>query len=156
MNCKFRSLVLIILTLILAGCASTVVPKPSVISLESAMQSVGAGLYQMREAEGGLRTGLIADEVEVTFNVSASGEQGGKLSVEMTPIVTKGGKVEAEASTKYAAERGNKITIKFKNIMTANIKETLIPNTTEFEKLLNIYKLYYGKAPDTYIVVPGP
>jgi hypothetical protein len=71
------------------------------------MQSVGIGLRQLREAEGDMRTGLIADEVDVTFNISASGEQGGKLSVEMTPIVTTGGKAGGEVSTKYSAERGN-------------------------------------------------
>lgn len=79
MNHKFEIIVLVILIIALAGCASTVVPKPSAITLESAMASVGTGLLQMREAEKGLRTGLIADEVQVTFNISASGEQGGKL-----------------------------------------------------------------------------
>jgi hypothetical protein len=60
-------MVFVILTLTLAGCCCIVVPKPSSISLESAMQSVGTGLAQMRKAEGDLRTGLIPDEVEVNM-----------------------------------------------------------------------------------------
>jgi hypothetical protein len=154
MNGKFKKVVFVILALTLAGCASVVVPNPSAISLESAMKSVGSGLRQLREAEGGLSTGLIADEVDVTFNVSASGDQSGTLSVEMTPIVTTGGKAGGEISTKYSAQRGNQITIKFKNIMTANTKDTLIPTTAELEKLIKIYEDTWKNPPDVFFAPP--
>jgi len=78
----------------------------------------------MRDAQGRLRTGLITDEVQVTFNIAASGDQSGGLKVEMTPVST-GPAASGELSTKYTAQRGNQITIKFKNILTANLKDTV-------------------------------
>lgn len=154
MNLKFKIIVLIILTIALAGCASSmVVPKPGAITLESAMESVGTGLRKMREAEGGLRTGLIADEVQVTFNISASGTDSSKLYVEVTPIPTNppvGGKAGAELSSSLTAQRGNQITVKFKNIMTANTKETMVKDTAEFQKLLNIFETSWGTKPDVF------
>jgi len=140
MSHKLRNIVLIILALGLAGCARTVVPQPGAITLEQAMKSVGTGLRAMREAEGGLKTGLIADEVQVTFNITASGTDSGSLHVEMTPIPTNpaAGKVSTDLSSSYTALRGNQITIKFKNLMTASSKDTLITNTDELTKILKI------------------
>ncbi|MBI4001233.1 MAG: hypothetical protein HY348_05565, partial [Nitrospira defluvii] len=83
-----KTIILATIVASLTGCASYVVPKPSVITLESAMHSVGAGFREMKKAEGDLRTGLVPDEVEVTFNISASGEQGGKLFIEVSPLPT--------------------------------------------------------------------
>jgi hypothetical protein len=117
------------------------------------MESVGKGLAKMREAEGGLRTGLIADEVQVTFNISASGTDSSKLYVEMTPIPATpaiGGKAGAELSNSITAQRGNQITIKFKNIMTASTKDTLIPNTTELDKLFTIFRTTWGSSPEVF------
>ena len=150
MSGKLRQSVLIILALALAGCARTVVPKPGAITLESALESVGTGLRKMREAEGGLRTGLICDEAQVTFNISASGTDAGKLYVELTPIPTNsptGGKVGSELSSNYTAQRGNQITIKFKNIMTASNKDALIKDTMELNKLLEIIKNLMARDP---------
>lgn len=143
MNRWLKLIVLIVLLLLLAGCARAVVPHPSAITLESAMESVGTGLRKMRQAEGDLRTGLIADEVQVTFNISASGTDSSNLYVEVTPIPANppiGGKAGAQLQSSLTAQRGNQITIKFKNIMTATTKDTLIPNTTEFQKVLEIIK----------------
>lgn len=112
--------------------------------LESAMHSVGAGFREMKEAEGDLRTGLVPDEVEVTFNISASGEQGGKLFVEVSPIPIGStpiqGKAGGDFSTKYTAQRGNQITIKFKNLLFADPSKTLLKDSVETQKLLNIIK----------------
>lgn len=110
----------------LVGCASYVVPKPSAITLEDALTSVGRGLVQMKNAqieENGnkpFKTGLVASEAEVVFNVIASGTQGSKLFVEMSPIPTTpptSGRAGGEASTSYQASRGNQITLKFKSIV---------------------------------------
>ena len=76
------------IAVLLTGCASVVVPQPAKITIQEAMKQVGEGLKSMKEAQGGLRTGLVPDELEVTFNVTASGEQGGKLTLEATPIIT--------------------------------------------------------------------
>lgn len=143
MNRKLQNIVIVLLTIALAGCASMVVPKPGAITLEAAMQSVGTGLRQMRVAEEELRTGLIADEVQVTFNISANGEQAGKLYVEVTPIPTNpptGGRAGGELSSSYTAQRGNQITVKFKNIMTASNKDTLCKDIKAVEELVKIIK----------------
>lgn len=104
----------------------------------------------MRDAQGELRTGLIADEVQVTFNISASGDQGGGLKVEMTPIPTNpplGGTIGGELSTKYTAQRGNQITIKFKNIMTANTKDTLLKDFNGLKELVEFIKKQPPEGP---------
>jgi hypothetical protein len=101
------------------------------------MRDVGYGLVEMRKAQGELRTGLIADEVTVTFNISAAGEDTNKLYVEVTPILTKpeiGGKVGGEIGSKYTAQRGNQIVIKLKNIMTADTSN-ISKNDHEITKL---------------------
>ena len=113
----------------LSSCASYVVPRPGKITLEEAMKSVGTGLVAMREAQGDLRTGLIAADVQVVFNVTAKGSQNGKLYVEASPIPTAPviqGKVGGEAASSYEAARGNQITIKLTNVMLADPSKTLL------------------------------
>lgn len=112
--------------LFMAGCATSVVPNPSGITLESALVSVGQGLVAMKQAEisqnqgKDFKTGLLASEAEVTFNIIGSGQQGGKLYIELSPIPVGpapiGGKAGGEFSSSYAASRGNQITIRFRNI----------------------------------------
>lgn len=69
----------------LAGCCNSqrIVPEPGKITLQEAMQSVGEGLTRMHDALGGMKTGLMPSAVEVTFNVSASATDTGKLYVEV-------------------------------------------------------------------------
>ena len=158
MNRRFDGFVLIVLALVLAGCARAVVPHPSAITLESAMVSVGKGLVQMKEAEGNLRTGLLADEVQVTFNISATGTDSSNLYVEVTPVPTNpliGGKAGAQLQSGLTAQRGNQITIKFKNIMTAPTKDTLAQNIPDFQKLLDIIKGAPSGGP-LYLPKPKP
>jgi hypothetical protein len=143
MDRKLRFGVVMILALASFSCARTIVPQPGKITLEAAMKSVVEGLRQLRDAEGGLRTGLIADEVTVAFNVSASGTDSSSLHLEMTPIPTSpmaGGKASTDFSSSFTASRGNQITIKFKNIMTAPTNNTLITNTDNLDKVLEIMK----------------
>jgi len=127
------------IAVLLTGCASVVVPQPAKITIQEAMKQVGEGLKSMKEAQGGLRTGLVPDELEVTFNVTASGEQGGKLTLEATPIIATpniGGK--AEFSDTYTAKRSNQITLKFKNIMYADPSKILAKDPEALRELLNI------------------
>jgi hypothetical protein len=126
----------------LTGCASYVVPQPGAITLESAMYSVGVGLREMRRGEGDLRTGLLPEEVTVTFNISASGDQGGKLYVEVSPIplgaVPIKGNAGGELSTSYTAQRGNQITIKFKNLLFSDPAKTQFRNSIETQKMFDL------------------
>ena len=127
------------IAVLLTGCASVVVPQPAKITIQEAMKQVGEGLKSMKEAQGGLRTGLVPDELEVTFNVTASGEQGGKLTLEATPIITMpniGGK--AEFSNAYTAKRSNQVTLRFKNIMYADPSKVLAKDPEALRELLNI------------------
>jgi hypothetical protein len=141
-NIAIKTIVLGIMLVSLTGCASYVVPNPSAITLENAMYSVGAGLREMRRGEGDLRTGLIPEEVEVTFNISASGDQGGKLYVEVSPIPLGvspiQGKAGAELSAKYTAQRGNQITIKFRNLLFADPSKTQFRNSVETQKMFDL------------------
>jgi hypothetical protein len=113
----------VLLTLGLTGCATTVVPNAGKVTLEEALESVGAGLVRMKkrqlEETGGkdFSTGLVPSEAEVTFNISASGNQDGKLYIEASPIPSSGVKVGASAGTAYTATRGNQVTIKFKSLV---------------------------------------
>jgi len=117
---------LIVTGWLLSGCATAVVPNPSAITLESALISVGKGLVAMKQAQleqnagNEFRTGLLASEVDVTFNVIGSGQQGGKLYVELSPIPVGaapiGGKVGGELSSSYTASRGNQVTIRFRSV----------------------------------------
>lgn len=66
----------------------------------------------------------------------------------MTPVATSGGKAGAEVSTKYAAQRGNQITIKFKNIMTASNKDTLCKDVTAVKDLVEVIKTTGLGQPD--------
>jgi hypothetical protein len=138
MNRTIYKIFLIGLATTLAGCAGkAVIPEPGKITLENAMRDVGQGLVAMREAQGNLRTGLIADEVTVTFNISATGVDNSKLYIEATPILTKpeiGGKVGGEAGTSYTAVRGNQIIIKMKNLMTADTSH-IVGKDTEIENI---------------------
>lgn len=124
--------------LTLGGCnnAGRVVPEPGKITLEQAMKSVGVGLKKLREEN--TQTGLIATEVDVTFNISASAKDtsSGKLYIEAgaTPAdvltVTKAG-AEAGFSSEISASRGNTITIKFRNVLAQSTKETIAGKLTD-------------------------
>ena len=118
---------------LLASCARGIVSKPSSITLESAMESVGRGLVRMKHAQveenGGkpFSSGLVASEAECTFNIAASGNDNGKLYVEMSPIPAStpiAGKVGGEVGSSYTASRGNQITVKFRTILFGKTTKT--------------------------------
>lgn len=117
-------------TLLISGCSLfEPVTKPSEVTLEQALASVGSGLKVMHEAEKGTKTGLIASEVTVTFAIAASKDVAGKLTVDLSKTLsggdvsstsTQGGSLEA----KSVQSRSNNITVKFINLMMIP-KETL-------------------------------
>ena len=126
------------LTATLTGCnnAGKVIPEPGKITLEDALESVGAGLQKLQAKN--LKTGLIATEVDVTFNISANAKDtaGGKLYVEAGATaaevleVTKAG-AEVGFTSEITAVRGNTITVKFRNLLVLNTQNTLAGKLTD-------------------------
>lgn len=124
----------------LPSCAPTVA-KPGDIKLEDAMASVGRGFVAMREAQGHLRTGLIASDAQITFNISAKGTNGTHLYLEATPTIsTAPVKIGADRTTNYEGSRSNQITINFKNVMLADPNKTLIKNAKSITELAGVIR----------------
>lgn len=91
----------------------------SSIDLVEAMRQVGKGLTEMRNAQGGVKTGLIADTATVTFNISADSSYGGKLKVDLSaPIISEGAGIGGEVNSQQESKRSNSVTVTFKNILT--------------------------------------
>ncbi|TWC27724.1 MULTISPECIES: hypothetical protein [unclassified Pseudomonas] len=113
-----RNLIWMFFLIPLSGCLQQVT-KPSEITLVEAMREVGEGLAAMREAQGDVRTGLIAESAEVTFKISADAKNGGKLKVDLAaPAVSDGVGVGGELSAERTSGRSNTVTVKFKNLLT--------------------------------------
>lgn len=132
-----RKLLPIAAVVMVTGCATPhVVPEPGKITLQAAMEEVAAGLNKMYDIRKDYpKSGLLPAEVNVTFNISASGKDEGKLFVEAgatSADVLKVTKVGAEVGSKVEASRGNTVTIKFTNILFAP-KDTLVMTKTPDE-----------------------
>lgn len=151
---------------LLSGCATMVEPQPGKITLEEALASVGRGLVEMKrsqlEANNGkeFRSGLLPSEAEVTFNISASGEQSGKLYVEITKTPADAGlKKGGELGTSYTASRGNQITVKFRSIAfskTTKLEDrVIIEGVTDPDVLVKVVKALEGTGL-TINAVPVP
>jgi hypothetical protein len=102
------------------------VAKPTDITIDKAMQDVGAGLGNMKSAldAKGLNTGLLVDEVTMTLNVSAAADRTGKLVLDASSPVLIGpspgsAKIGVEETSSDKALRSNQIQVKFKNWYTA-------------------------------------
>lgn len=113
--------VILLLILALSGCAApgpSEIAKPSDISLEQALKSVGDGLNQMYSAQNGLKTGLIPAEVTVTFNLGVSAKNSTTLSLDFSrtigSAVSKAGLSNEQSSDGL---RNNSVTIRFVNLL---------------------------------------
>jgi hypothetical protein len=131
--------------------ADKIVPQPSNITLEAALVSVANGLQQMKHAEGDLRTGLLAAEVEVTFNVTASATDANKLVVDISgspaQSVTGTAKLGGEAGTTLAASRGNQIKIRFTNLLYADEHQLVfIKDPEQIKRILDILSTSSGPS----------
>jgi len=122
------------------ACASNkIVPQPSSITFEAALLSVANGLREMKRAEGDTRTGLLAAEVEVTFNVTASGTDNGKLVVDVGAMPVEAVKGSAEAGSTITSARGNQIHIKFTNLLYAENSQLVFAKPPdEVAKILDV------------------
>ena len=144
-------LVVISLACISGGCTSEF-GKPTNITLEQALTSVGLGLAGMRTAERSVAGagGLIPQSVTITFNVGASASDNGSLSIQGAapagaPVTASG---SASTSTTAAATRSNQITITLTNILFAPAG-VLADNPDTLDKLLKTLK---DHGYDLYVV----
>jgi hypothetical protein len=148
-NMKDRVLLatIVIFGFVLVGCSSPkVVPEPTKITFEAAMEQVATGLNKMYDVgKNHPKSGLTPSEVTIEFNISADATDKGKLSIEGGANVTNGlefTKAGAEASSEMKASRGNKITIKFTNLFLSATKDSLImvKKPGEISQLLSLLK----------------
>ena len=128
--------VLVILGLSTPGCSTgKVVTKPTDITLEAAMESVGAGLKRMRDAEGDTKTGLLPSDVTVSFNVTVSASDSKKLAVSANTVAAAALPASAgltgEMGTTMSAARGNVITIRFTNLLFADEKQLIAKKSAQ-------------------------
>lgn len=145
----YLSITALSLVVLLSGCSSMYpkeVANPKEITLEQALADVGSGLRKLHEEQKGVKTGLIADSVEITFNVKASANEDNKLTIDLSrdivvPEVTSHQAVGGEAKSHAEGVRENTITIKFKNIVTLP-KDSLAANKSpdEVGKLIETFK----------------
>lgn len=128
---KIRFMILMIVTsTALGGCFYTPreVADPPTITLNDALTDVADSLnnVQLRSA-GRQKVGLLVDEVQVVFNVSSKATSTGKLGVTTTATpIPIGGTFGLNASGELVSEglRGNVITVKFKNVATADMSKS--------------------------------
>jgi|CXWL01.1.fsa_nt_gi hypothetical protein len=120
---------------LMSSCSTTqVITNPKEITLQDAMKSIGEGFVALADSEGPIKTGLIASEVTVIFNISATATNSSKLNLEIgspqnSPVTAK---ASDEMSSTATGSRGNQITIKFVNLFKDKTAE-------EFSKLAKVF-----------------
>ncbi|MES0110149.1 hypothetical protein [Mesorhizobium sp. M0013] len=125
----FRLAACIFAALPLVGCGTYTpreVADPKAITLNAALIDVADSLNDMRSRTANRdKFGLLVDEVTVTFNVSSKATDTGKLAVSVANIPVGGGVLGASGENTLVAEgnRGNQITVKFKNLATADLSK---------------------------------
>lgn len=114
--------------LLLAGCATpSIVAEPGEITLDAALTEVANGIYNLQKTtEGRPKAGLILDEVSVSLNVSAKATNTGTTGATIGNVpLNIGGVGGLTVSNTMVGEgnRGNTITMKFKNLATADLSK---------------------------------
>lgn len=121
--------ILTLLSATLASCASftpSEIVKPSEISLDRAIQDVSKSLHHAQDQyPSDKRLGLMVDEVQVQFQVAAAASNSGsaQLNVAAIPVSPAGGTIGGNIQGQEGsnANRGNTITVTFKNIASADM-----------------------------------
>ncbi|MFB2567263.1 hypothetical protein [Rhizobium sp. IMFF44] len=123
--------ILTLSSLVLASCASFTpaqVAKPSDISLDTALNDVATSLHTLqRKYAGKEKIGMMVDEVQVQFAIAVTAADSGKVQLNVADIPvgatsgTLGGSAEHDQSS--SANRGNTISVTFKNVATADLSK---------------------------------
>ena len=114
--------------------------QPSQITFVCAMKQLGAGFREMAKAQGDIKTGLVASEASITFNVTASAKDTSKLFIDLSiaPVkpYPKIGNVGGEVTGSSEGQRGNTITIKFVSLLNF-AKDGMAKNAKDLTGTLN-------------------
>lgn len=120
------------LAAVLCGCGTFTpaqVAQPSDITIKSALSQVAEGVAEMQAElrDRKIRLGVIVDEVNVTFNVTANATRTDTLSVDLSngPATNSVIAASLKGSDQLVATgtRGNVVNIKLKNIYTAGLND---------------------------------
>ncbi|RWQ31718.1 MAG: hypothetical protein EOS21_31820 [Mesorhizobium sp.] len=124
----FRLFVGAFLAVAIVGCGTFTpreIAEPSQVTVRDAVFEVADTLRDVQNrVPADKRSGLIADEVTVVFNVAAGSTVTDKAGLTISNVPLAGGAIGGNAETQNVsnANRGNTITIKFKSVATADIK----------------------------------
>lgn len=141
---KSYSIYLIATASLLSGCGTYTpreVGEPSNVTLRKAVFEVAETLRDVRDVTPpGKKSGLMADEVTVTFNIAASSTTTNNADLTVSNVPVGKGPAEASAGTQNVSEgsRGNQITIKFKNVATADMSKGIYKVNTGSESVESI------------------
>lgn len=114
---------------LLAGCGTfspREVAEPSGITVRDAVFEVATTLMEVQDlVPPEKRSGLLADDVTVTFNVAATSATTSSANLNISNVVLPNGSLGGDAGFENTSHgtRGNQITIKFKNIATADMSK---------------------------------
>lgn len=143
----FKELLAASAFLALSGCGLfQSIAKPSEITLVKAMEDVGAGLRAMHDAQKGMTTGLLPSSVDVTFNIAASDQKGGNLTIDLsqaaTGDITKNQSLGGGLTSSVVSSRGNTVTVRFTNLMT--IPKDTVAYTRSPADIVELFKSLPG------------
>lgn len=122
-----REALLTIFPLFLTGCGTYTpreVANPPEVTVVKAFADVGDGLNVLSAKTKGHKYGLIADEITIDFNISSKATSDNHLGItsDKIPIGNTVFGLDARAAVANESNRGNHITVKLKNIATAELK----------------------------------
>lgn len=123
------------ISLVLSACTHVQeVANPTDITLKAAILEVADSIYEAQQhTQGRPKAGLIVDEATVQFNVSAKATAKTTIGGEAAGIpLNPAGTLKLSVSNEVYSEgnRGNTVTVKFKNLATAAVNK----NGLEFLK----------------------
>jgi hypothetical protein len=129
---NMKTISLGVIALAFQGCASLApvdVIRPSEISVDAALKSIGTGLKEMQIAQDGLKTGLFVSEATATIVLGVSASDASKLTLDFSKSSIEAG---ASKEGKSEGKRENTITVKFVNLLSAP-ESSLIQKKTPAE-----------------------
>ena len=143
-----KLVVISVFSVFMAGCSSQPKVKPAEeITFKEAMKQIAEGLDEFsKEKEEGEESkqiyGLVPSEVEATFNVSVISKSENETSITLDPtnIMKEFSSLTSKWKYEGSDTRGNKITIKFRNVLFAKKGEAIYDKDKDIANLLKALK----------------